>query len=144
MSLLCDNDAFKILFFRSNAEAQGVTSNAGANGFALFTGDMAMQLQSIPDVKYDGADTSWIPDYKANPPTQVWSDKWGMYTKIGRVLFDGTTWILYDMVSYLEKHFRCDSDGQRFRRWPPVKPAQEYSMITIRHLLFYLLIFSTG
>ena len=118
----------KIWFFRTNSDAQGSNSTAGANGFALFTADMVTELMAIPDAPYDTADTKWIPDYATTAPTQIWSDKWGMYTEIGRVLYDGKTWKLYDPVAYLEPNFRCDSEGQRFRRWPPVKPAVKYDL----------------
>ena len=69
MTTLSETPSYKILFIKDAAEANAVSSAAGANGFSLMTPD-GTELVSFPDVKWSSVDTTWIPDL-TTAPTQV-------------------------------------------------------------------------
>ena len=101
-----------------------MSSAAGANGFSLMTPD-GTELVSLPNVKWSSVDTTWVPDL-TTAPTQVFSDDCGMYIDVGRVIYDGENWKLYDPLSYLVPGYRVDHYDIRLMRWPPHKPATAY------------------
>ena len=115
---------YKILFFKTAADAKIVSSDAGANGFSLMSPD-GTELVSLPDVKWSSVDTDWIPDL-TTAPTEVFSDDFGMYIKFGRVTFDGEHWSLYDPLTYLVPGYRVDMNNIRLMRWPPEEPDTVY------------------
>ena len=124
MTTVSETPEYKVLFFKDAAEADAVSSAAGANGFSLMTPDNT-ELVSLPDTKWSDVDTTWIPDL-TTAPTEVFSDDYGMYINVGRVTFDGEYWGLYDPLTYLVPGYRVDNNNVRLMRWPPEAPEDEY------------------
>ena len=69
MTTVSETPDYKILFFKTAADATRVSSAAGANGFSLMAPD-GTELVSLPDAKWSTVDLTWIPDL-TTAPTEV-------------------------------------------------------------------------
>ena len=129
MATVSDTTAYNIIYYATRALATSYGSTCGEKGFTFYDKSTGTETIIINDEAWDTTALAWIPDYATNPPqaTDVFSDAYGYYDKHFRLTYDGTTYKAYDSISMIDgSGHRVDVNGTFFRRWPPLKPPQEY------------------
>ena len=125
--VLSDTISSTVTYYASATAATNALSTAGSQGISLYNKTTRNEDMILKNEVWDANSLDWIKAHTVAAPPTLFSDDYGLYDKASRIIFDGKEYKQYDMLSFISKQFRIDNSGVHFMRYPPVKPAAEYT-----------------